>query len=96
MSLGMKGLISYRPAIIIEISNDRAAKLLKAVNASVLLGSQDFIEFIIRTIGPEFGIRDAAVAQSFKRFNLKLEKDRKLRERIERFEKRVFLSNVET
>lgn len=127
---------------------------LKDVTASVLLGSQDFIEFIkgkyvsdkkpvrdvpairqlapritcqeifdrvesefgkdpvtarsiklylcrkhtgekLRTIGAQFGIGDAAVAQSCKRFNLKLEKDRKLRERIERFRKRVLLSDVE-
>jgi chromosomal replication initiation ATPase DnaA len=45
----------------------------------------------LRTIGAQFGIADAAVAQSCKRFNLKLEKDRKLKERIERFEKRVLL-----
>ena len=50
----------------------------------------------LRTIGAQFAIGDLAVAQSCKRFNLKLEKDRKLRERIERFEKRVFLLNVET
>jgi len=127
---------------------------LKEVTASVLLGSQDFIEFIkgkylsdkkpvrdlpairqlasritcqeifdrvesefgkdpvtarsmklylcrkhtaekLRTIGAQFGIGDAAVAQSCKRFNLKLEKDKKLRGKIERFEKRLFLSNVE-
>jgi hypothetical protein len=48
------------------------------------------------TIGAQFGIGDAAVAQSYKRFKLKLQKDRKLRQRIERFEKRVFLSNLET
>ena len=48
------------------------------------------------TIGPQFGIGDAAVAQSCKRFKLKLENDRKLREKIERFEKMVLLANVET
>jgi putative transposase len=123
---------------------------LKEVSASVLLGSQDFIEFIkgnylsdkkadrdlpairqlaaritcqeifdrvesefgkdpvtarsiklylcrkhsgekLRTIGAQFGIGDAAVAQSCKRFMLKLEKDRKLREKMERFEKKIFV-----
>jgi putative transposase len=128
---------------------------LKEVTASVLLGSQDFIEFIkgtylsdkkpvrdlpaikqlvrkitcqeifdrvesqfgkdpatartiklylcrkhtgekLKTIGAQFGIGDSAVAQSCKRFKLKLKKDKKLRESIERFEKGVFLSNIET
>ena len=122
---------------------------LKEVTASVLLGSQDFIQFIkgsylsdktpdrdlpairqlgsrityleicdmvelefrqdpvaarniklylcrkhtgekLRTIGAQFGIGDAAVAQACKRFKLKLEKDRKLRKKIEQFEKRLF------
>jgi chromosomal replication initiation ATPase DnaA len=49
----------------------------------------------LRTLGAQFGIGDAAVAQACKRFRLKLEKDRKLRGKIERFEKRLFLSNVE-
>jgi chromosomal replication initiation ATPase DnaA len=44
----------------------------------------------LRTIGAQFGIGDAAVAQSCKRFSLKLKKDRKLREKMERFEERVF------
>jgi putative transposase len=123
---------------------------LKEVSASVLLGSQDFIEFIkgnylsdkkadrdlpairqlaaritcqeifdrvesefgkdpvtarsiklylcrkhsgekLRTIGAQFRIGDAAVAQSCKRFMLKLEKDRKLREKMERFEKKILV-----
>lgn len=123
---------------------------LKEVRASVLLGSQDFIQFIkgsylsdkkpdrdlpalrqlgsrithpeifdrvesefgqdpvaarniklylcrkhtgekLRTIGAQFGIGDAAVAQACKRFKLKLEKDRKLSKKIEQFEKRLFL-----
>ena len=123
---------------------------LKEVTASVLLGSQDFIQFIkgsylsdkmpdrdqpairqlgsrityleifdmvelefrqdpvaarniklylcrkhtgekLRTIGAQFGIRDAAVTQACKRFKLKLEKDRKLRKKIEQFEARFFL-----
>jgi len=45
----------------------------------------------LRTIGVQFGIGDAAVAKACKRFKLKLEKDRKLRKKIERFEKRLFL-----
>jgi hypothetical protein len=49
-----------------------------------------------RTIGAQLGIEDAALAQTCKRFNLKLEKDRKLEKKIERFGKRVLLSNVET
>jgi hypothetical protein len=48
------------------------------------------------TIGTQSGIEDGAVAQSCKRLNLKLEKDGKLKEKMQRFEKRVFLSNVET
>ena len=44
----------------------------------------------LKAIDAQFGIGDAAVAQSCKRFNLKLEKGRKLRERIERFKKRGF------
>ncbi|MFC1816595.1 transposase [Thermodesulfobacteriota bacterium] len=123
---------------------------LKEVTASVLLGSQDFIQFIkgsylsdkkldrdlpairqlgsritcleicdmvelefrqdpvaarniklylcrkhtgerLRTIGAQFGIGDAAVTQACKRFKLKLEKDRKLRKKIEQFEKKLFL-----
>ena len=124
---------------------------LKEVTASVLLGSQDFIQFIkdeylfdkkpvrdlpairqlgprityqeifdrvesefgqdpvatrniklylcrkhtgekLRAVGAQFGIGDAAVAQACKRFKLKLEKDRKLRKKIERFEKRLFVN----
>jgi hypothetical protein len=86
---------------------------LKEVTASVLPGSQDFIQFIkgtgqdpaaarniklylcrkhtgerLRPIGARFGIGDAAVAQACKRFQRKLEKDRKLRAKMERFEKR--------
>jgi hypothetical protein len=49
----------------------------------------------LRTIGAQFGIGDSAVAQSCKRFNLKLEKDGKQKEKIQRFEKRVLLSNVD-
>jgi chromosomal replication initiation ATPase DnaA len=49
----------------------------------------------LRTLGAQFGIGDASVAQACKRFKLKLEKDRRLRGKIERFEKRLFLSNVE-
>ena len=123
---------------------------LKEVTASVLLGSQDFIQFIkgsylsdktpdrdlpalrqlgsritylelfdlvelefrqdpvaarniklylcrkhtgekLRTIGAQFGIGDAAVTQACKRFKLKLEKDKKLRKKIEQFEKKLFL-----
>jgi hypothetical protein len=45
----------------------------------------------LRTIGAQFGIADAAVAQSCKRFKLKLEKDRKLRGKMERFEKRILV-----
>ena len=45
----------------------------------------------LRTIGGLFGIGDAAVSQSCRRFSLRLEKDRKLRKKMERFEKRVFL-----
>ena len=33
----------------------------------------------LRTLGAQFGIGDAAVAQACKRFKLKLEKDRRLR-----------------
>jgi N12 class adenine-specific DNA methylase len=54
---------------------------------------QKFLEYLI---GAQFGIGDAAVARSCKRFKLKLEKDRKLWEKIARFEKMVLLANVET
>ena len=126
---------------------------LKEVAASVLLGSQDFIQFIkdtyltdkkplrdlpairqlgpritlqeifdmvesefgqksvlarkiklylcrkhtgkkLKTIGEQFGVGDAAVAQSCKRFKLKLEKDRKLREKMEQLEKKFLVLNV--
>jgi hypothetical protein len=50
----------------------------------------------LKTIGEQFGIGDAAVPQSYKRFKLKLEKSRNLRKKIEWLEKRVVLSNVET
>jgi hypothetical protein len=50
-----------------------------------------------RTIGAQSGAGDAAVAQSCKRFNInKTWKRHKTEEKMERFEKRVFLSNVET
>jgi len=48
----------------------------------------------LRTISAQFGIGDAAVAQAYKRFKLKLEKGRKLK-KIKRFEKTFFV-NVET
>lgn len=47
-------------------------------------------------IGAQFKIGDAAVAQACKRFKLKLEEDRKLRKKLERFEKKLLLSGVET
>jgi REP element-mobilizing transposase RayT len=50
----------------------------------------------LKTIGEQFGIGDAAVAQSFKRFKLRLEKNKNLRGKMERLEKRIILSNVET
>jgi len=50
----------------------------------------------LKTIGGQFGIGDAAVAQSCKRFKLKLEKDRKLREKMEQLEKKFLVLNVET
>jgi hypothetical protein len=50
----------------------------------------------LRTIGAQFGIGDAAVAQSCKRFKLKPEKDRKLTETIARFERMGVLTDVET
>ncbi len=50
----------------------------------------------LKAIGAQFGIGDSAVAQSFKRFNLRLEKDIQLRKRVEQIESRVFLLNAET
>jgi REP-associated tyrosine transposase len=44
----------------------------------------------LKTIGEQFGVGDAAVAQSCKRFKLKLENDRKLRKKVERTEKKSF------
>ena len=45
----------------------------------------------IGTIGAQFGIGDAAVAQACKRLKLKLEKDSNLRKKIEQFEKSLFM-----
>ena len=50
----------------------------------------------LKTIGEQFGIGDAAVAQSCKRFKMKLEKNKNLRKKMEQLEKRIILSNVET
>jgi chromosomal replication initiation ATPase DnaA len=50
----------------------------------------------LKTLDEQFGIGDAAVAQSYKRFKLKFEKNKNLRKSIERVEERIILSNVET
>ena len=50
----------------------------------------------LRTIGEKFGISGAAVSQVYKRLQTKIEKDKKLKMKIEYLERKIKTLNVET
>lgn len=55
-----------------------------------------YTEMKLRELGSHFGISESGICQASRRVSLRMEKDRKLRDRVEKLEKRIRLSRMKT
>ena len=66
-----------------------------ARNAKMYLG-QKYTGKKLKEIGLQFGIGESGVSQSCRRVAQKMEKDRKLKKKIDRLEKQIYMSRMKT